>query len=246
MTRGHPNGIGAPLLGLIALWAALAVAAPSRVSAQEQETVTGPVDAPPPAGRVAPGSSGRDWISIGLIAGTTQFDAGLADYQWDTTPQAGWGVRALVGRGRLGCGVRAWRTSTTQSIGDLGEPPAVRATSWELIGEGGLAEVMGTRVIATGSAGRLHLGYEPDRITIQPPASSPIVVDLEPVGAWIVGGGLTLRRAVVPAWTVGLGAEVRMFSIDTSHRAGNEIVQAREAVGDWSARFELAWRIGRQ
>jgi len=245
MTPGRPNGIGAPLLGLTALWAALAVAAPLRASAQEQETVTGPVDAPLPAGRVVGGPSDRVWISLGLIAGTTQFDAGLADYLWDTTPQAAWGVRALVGRGRLACGMRAWRTSTTQSIGDLGEPPAVRATSWELIGEGGLVEVMGARVLATGSAGRLHLGYAPDRITIQG-AGSPIVVDLEPVGAWIVGGGLMVRRAVVPAWTVGLGAEVRRFSIDTSHRAGDEIVQARETVGDWSARFELAWRVGRR
>jgi len=227
----------------MALWASLAVAAPSRVSAEEPETVIGSVDAPPPAQRAAGGPAERAWISIGLIAGTTQFDAELADYRWDTTPQAGWGVRALVGRGRLACGLRAWRASTTQSIGDLGDPPAVHATSWELVGEGVLAQVMGTRVLATGSAGRLRLGYEPDRITIQPPGVSPIAVDLEPVGAWIVGGGLMLRRAMSPAWTVGLGAEVRRFSIDTSHRSGDEIVQARQALGDWSARFELGRQV---
>jgi hypothetical protein len=244
MTPGRPKGIGAPLPRLIALWAALAVGAPGRASAGEPETASGPVDATLPQGPAPGGPSDRAWISVGLIAGTTQFDAKLADYQWDTTPRAGWGVRALVGRGPLACGLRAWRASTTQSIGDLGEPPDVHATSWELIGEGGLIEVMGTRVLATGSAGRLHLGYQPDRITIQPPGTSPIVVDLEPVGAWIVGGGLMLRRAVAAAWTVGLGAEVRMFSIDTSHRAGDVIVQAREALGDWSARFELARRVG--
>lgn len=246
MNLGRPNGLGAPLLGLIALCAAFAVAAPGVASGQAADAPP-PVEAPLPAEQEAGEGSGRTWISVGLVAGTTQFDAGLADYQWDTTPRVGWGVLALVGRGRLACGLRAWRASTTQSIGDLGEAPAVHATSWELVGEGRLAEVMGIRVLATAGAGRLHLGYEPDRITIQPPgAPSPIVVDLAPVGTWIAGGGLMLRRAVVPAWTVGIGFDARVFSIDTAHRAGDEIVVGRETFGDWSARFELARQVGRR
>jgi hypothetical protein len=186
------------------------------------------------------------WISIALLAGTTQFDAGLADYQWDTRPRLGWGP-ALVGRGRLATGLRVWRASSTQSIGDLGPAPSVQATSWELVGEGRLAELWGTRVLVTASAGRLHLGYRPDRITIQPPGPvSPIVVELAPVGTWIGGGGLALRRAVTADLTMGLGVETRVFAIDTAHRAGDAIVYARESFGDWSARFEIAWLRGRR
>jgi len=244
MMPGRPNGIGALSLPLLVLWAALALAAPARVTAGAGDGPPGaPVGAAMPTEREAGGALEPVSISVGLIAGTTQFDAGLADYQWDTTPQAGWGVLALVGRGRLAFGLRAWRASTTQSIGDLGEAPAVHATSWEMVGEGRLAEVMGIRVLAIASAGRLHLGYEPDRITIQPGASGPIVVDLGPEGTWIAGGGLMLRRAVLPAWRVGLGADVRAFSIDTAHRAGDEIVFGRARFGDWSARVELAWQV---
>lgn len=233
--RGRPNGIGAPGLGVLGLWAALALAAPAVDAGQAPEAPT----ATQPAG-----ASERAWISVGLITGSTQFDAELADYQWDTTPRPGWGVQGLAGRGRLALGLRAWRTSSTQSIGDLGAAPKVHATSVELVGEGRLAEVLGTQVLATIAGGRLRLGYDPDRVTIQPPApAGAIEVDLAPVGAWIGGGGLALRRAVAPAWSVGLGVDARVFAIETAHRAGDAIVFARESFGDWSARFELAWRV---
>jgi hypothetical protein len=169
----------------------------------------------------------------------------LADYQWDTTPRVAWGVRALVGRGRVAGGVRIWQARSTQAIGDLGPSPAIHATSRELVVEGRLAELLGTEVLVTAGAGRLRLGYHPDRITIQPPGPvSPVVVDLEPVGAWIGGGGLALRRAVAPSWSLGLGVDTRAFALDTAHRAGDAIVYARESFGDWSARVELAWVRG--
>ena len=238
MTRGRPNGFGARRLGVLGLWAALALAAPAPAAGQVPDTPVTPV-AEPPAG-----ASGRAWISVGLITGSTQFDAELADYQWDTTPRPGWGVQALAGRGRLALGLRAWRASSTQSIGDLGAAPKVHATSLELVGEGRLAEVLGTQVLATIAGGRLHLGYDPDRVTIQPPApAGAIEVDLAPVGAWIGGGGLALRHAVAPAWSVGLGVDARVFAIETAHRSGDAIVLARESFGDWSARFELAWLV---
>jgi hypothetical protein len=195
---------------------------------------------------VETGPSGP-WFSVGLLTGSTQFDAGLADYQWDTTPRMGWGVKAVVGRGRLATGIRVWRTSSSQAIGDLGAPPALHATSWEWIGEGRVAEVLGTEVLVTAGAGRLHLGYDPDRVTIQPPGPvSPIEVELAPVGSWSGGGGLALRRQVAARWTVGLGVDARVWAIDTAHRAGSEIAYARESFGDWSARCELAWLFRRR
>ncbi len=251
MTRGRPNGIGAPLFGVTALVAALALATPSRASAGMDDRAPG-ADAYAAASmdqenRGHGGDPAGACFSIGLLAGTTQFDAGLADYQWDTTPRLGWGLRALAGRGRFATGIRVWRASSTQAIGDLGTAPEVHATSWEIVGEGRVTELLGTRLLVTGGAGRLRLGYDPDRITIQPPGPvSPIVVDLAPVGAWIGGGGLALRRAVASDWTVGIGVDARVFAIDTAHRAGGAIVVARESFGDWNARFELAWLVGRR
>ena len=263
MPRGCPNGLGARPLGVLALCGVMALAAPAISSAGHDERAPGPAPrAAAPAGGHTPGTvsgpgdtrePGRDrspserWFSIGLLAGTTQFDAGLADYQWDTTPRRGWGARGLIGRGRLATGLRVWRASTTQSIGDLGPAPAVRATSWELVGEGRIGGWRGTELLMTAGAGRLHLGYHPDRITIQPPGGvGAIVVDLTPVGTWIGGGGLALRRAVARGWTMDLGVDARVFAIDTAHRAGSAITVARETFGDWNARLEFAWTHGRR
>jgi hypothetical protein len=146
----------------------------------------------------------------------------------------------------VAAGVRLWRARSSQSLGDLGPAPEVHATSWELVGEGRIARPWGTELLATAGAGRLRLGYHPDRVTFQPPGPvSPVVVELEPVGAWIAGGGLALRREVAPGWAMGLGVESRVFAMDTARRAGDAIVYARESFGDWSARFELAWSRGR-
>lgn len=241
MPSGRPNGLGAHrpclLAPPLALWLALTLvlAAPSEAPADPDAGVDGGAGS---------GPSGA-WFSVGLLTGTTQFDAGLADYQWDTTPRIGWGVKAVVGRGRLATGIRVWRTSSSQAIGDLGAPPTVHATSWEWIGEGRVAEVLGTEVLLTSGAGRLHLGYDPDRVTIQP-AGSPIEVELAPVGSWSGGLGLALRREVAARWTVGLGVDARGWAIDTAHRAGSSIVYARESFGDWSARCELAWWFRRR
>jgi hypothetical protein len=224
-------------MGPLALCLALALAAPSAASEDPAAGVDGGAGTGPSA----------PWFSIALLTGSTQFDAGLADYQWDTTPHLGWGVKALVGRGRFATGIRVWRASSSQSIGDLGEPPAVHATSFEWVGEGRVAEMLGTEVLVTASAGRLRLGYDPDRITIQPPGPvSPIEVALVPVGSWSGGGGLALRREVTARWTVGLGVDASVWAIDTAHRAGSAIVYARESFGDWSARCELAWMFRRR
>jgi hypothetical protein len=248
MPRGRPNGFGARLPGVLALGWALLLAAPCGAAAESDVLAPDPLAvafASPISGDR--GGRERPWISVGLLAGSTQFDAGLADYHWDITPRPGWGLRALAGRRRLAAGLRVWRASSSQSIGDLGPAPHVRATSWELIGEGRLAERWGTQVLATAGAGRLRIGYDPDRITLQPPGPvSPIVVAMAPVGAWIWGGGFALRREVTAGWTMGLGVDARVFAIDTAHRAGGAIVVARESFGDWSARFEFARRFGRE
>jgi len=225
-------------MAAMALSAAMALAA-GAVAASE----TDPLDAGRPA-RHAPPEGG---ISIAFLTGSTQFDTGLADYQWNTAPRFGWGVLGLVGRGRLAAGLELWRVGTTQAIGDLGPAPEVTATSAELVGELRLVEHWGTGLWLRGHGGLLRLGYHPDRIAIQPPGPvSPIAVDLAPVNTWTAGAGVAFRRALSERWTLGLGVDARRFAIDTAHRAGNEVVYAHETFGDWSARCEVVRVLGRR
>lgn len=188
--------------------------------------------------------SGSLWISVGLLSGSTWLDTGLADYQWDVTPRMDWGAQTLVGGERFASGLRLWGSRTTQQIGSGGTTAAadVRATSTELVGRGRLATALGCEVMAVASAGWLHLGYHPDRVTIAPAGGgAPIAVDLTPVNEWIGGAGLALRRPLHGPWVAGMEMEHRFFGLDTAHRNGAVIEYGRQRFGDWSARLELAW-----
>jgi hypothetical protein len=197
----------------------------------------------------SPRIPGGLWFSLGVLSGSTKPDAALADYQWNTTPRGAWGAQALVGAGRFATGVRFWRTQTTQDIGLPGAPAGttVRWTSGELVGQGRLATLWGNHVMAIASVGRLHLDSDPDRITIDPNGSVfPIVVDFKPVDEWIAGGGVSLKRALGPAWDLGLEFDHRVFGLETAHRNGDVIEVGRQSFGDWSARLELAWLYRRR
>lgn len=178
--------------------------------------------------------------SIGILAGSVQPDADLADYQWRTLPSAAWGVQVLAGTGRFSGGVRLWNTRAQQEIG-AATPATVRGTSFELVGRGRLLNVGASQVLAIASGGRMHLGYDPDRIEVSGDANA---VQLGPIDEWIVGAGLALEHRVAGAWRVGFEVERRFFGLDTAHRSGEAIVEQREAMGDWNARVELA-RLGR-
>jgi len=188
------------------------------------------------------------WLSLGILSGAVLPDAHLTDYQWDTTPRMGWGVQVLAGAGALAGGVRYRNSATTQDIGLSGVSPSqVTQNTLELVGQGRLASLWGNQLVASGTAGWLHLGYEPDRIAFDPGGGSgPIVVDFDPVDEWIFGGGLGLRRTVGPGWSVGLDVGHRVFSMETAHRSGSAIVTGREAFGEWSAHLELAWLMQRR
>lgn len=254
MRTGRPNGLGAGSKGAapsmrpvpraaraVLLCAALILAAAGPASAAPQGTDA----AASPEG--SPDAPSRGWLSVALLTGSTQFDAGLADYQWNTSPRFGWGVLGAVGRGRWSAGVELWRASTTQSIGSLGPAPDVHATSAELVGEARVAERWGTGLWIRGHGGLMHLGYHPNQVEIQPPGPvSPVVVDLDPIRSWTGGAGVALRRGLSDRWALGLGLDARWFAIDTAHRAGTEVVYARETFGAWSARCEIARVLGRR
>lgn len=192
------------------------------------------------AGPVHAGSGA--WISTGVLAGSTRFDAHLADYQWDLSPRAAWGAEVLAGVGRVSAGARVWRAGAQQELALADVPnPDVSATSLELVARARVASPLGVDVNVAGSAGRLAFGWSPDRLVL--PASgggAPIEVVLAPVHEWTGTAGLALERAIAGPWRAGLQVERRVFGLDTAHRAGTTVVRERESFGEWSARFSLA------
>jgi hypothetical protein len=189
----------------------------------------------------APARAAGPWLSIGLTSGIERPDPRLADDQWTTTPHAGFGGTALAGFGPFAAGVRGWTTRATQRLGAT-TSSAVRSTRVELVGEARVATVLGAELMLDAGAGRLHLGYDPDRVSVDT-GSGPVTVDLAPIGTWVVEGGFALRRALPAGWSAGLGADYSRWSIDTAHREGATVVEQRQTFGNWSARFELARRF---
>jgi hypothetical protein len=185
------------------------------------------------------------WLSLGLLAGTTQVDPRLADYQWDTTPRAAWGAQALVGTDRLAAGARLWRTQSRQTLDPTsGDDARIGATTGELVGRVRLAGVLGTGLWGDASGGWMRLSYDPDRLTFDA-GGTPVTVDLQPIDTWTAGLGLAMERPLPGGWSAGLEAGHRWFELDAAHRNGHTIEVRRERVGDWTARAVLARRWGR-
>lgn len=191
----------------------------------------------------APGHASAWWLSLGALSGSTSWDGTLSNYQWDVRPQAAWGAAVRAGRGRFGLGARLWTTSTTQGLGAPGLPvtPRVRATSWEVTGEARVLDVVGLPLLATASGGRLHLGYDPEHLSVDPGTGTPIDIDFRPIDEWTGGFGLATRHALRGPWMAGLAVEREVFALDAAHRNGDIVTAGRESFGNWSARLELGW-----
>lgn len=185
------------------------------------------------------------WWSLGVLSGATALDHSLADYQWDTRVRAAFGAEALVGRGRWSVGARAWRTHTTQTVEAPGvsASPTVRATSVEAVGRIGVAKWQGIRFEGTASAGRRHLGYTPDELSIDSGSGPATPVALAPIDEWVASAGLSVAHALPGDWDLGLQIEHGVFGLDTAHRVGAGIETGRESFGEWNARFALARRF---
>ena len=190
----------------------------------------------------APAAESGRWLSFGLLGGSTQPPAKMADYQWDIRPQAAWGAQALAGAGPWAAGLRLWSTATTQDVGTA-EPATVHRTSIEVVGRRRLLGFWGTDVAAIAGAGLQRLSWAPDQVRVATPGG-PIDVELAAVNGWIGGGGLALRRRLGGGLLAGLEVDHRIFALDAAHREGGSIVESRESFGEWSARLELAWLKG--
>ncbi len=201
---------------------------------------------PVPAGADAgPPGGARLRLELGVLAGTAQPDADLADYQWDVTPRGAWGAQALVAGGRGAAGLRLWRTRTTQSMGAAagGVAPTVTSTTWDVVGRGTLGTVVGVQVFAAASVGRVHLAYTPERVAIDA-GGVPVSVELAAMDEWKSGVGAGIVRSLAGRWSVSLAAERSFFGLDTAHRDGAAIVRARERFGEWNTRLGLAGSFG--
>ncbi len=193
------------------------------------------------------GTPPATWLGIGPYGGALFLDQHLHDYRWDVAPRAVWGLQGMLRRDRFGIGVRAWRSSTTQGTGLLGESeaPEVSLTGFELVAEPRLASCWGTHLFGLASGGIVHIGYSPDELVLDDMSGgSPITVELSPIDEWQAGVGLAVRRALPGRTTLGLAVERSFFRLDTAHRAGNTVIEERETFGNWTVRFELSqWFI---
>lgn len=200
---------------------------------------------PRDAGSLDAGSRG---FSLGILSGVTRLDGTLAQYRWDTSARGGWGAQLMAGAPRLAAGLRVWRTETTQDLGiaEVSGNPAVHATRWQVVGRGRVSARWGSAAHVTAGVGRIHLGYDPDRVEIPASGSAaPITVSLAPVDEWLASGGFALQRPLSARWTGTLDVEHEMFTLVTAHRNGDTIERRREAFGNWSARLGLWWQHGR-
>jgi hypothetical protein len=183
---------------------------------------------------------------VGVLGGWSLPDRGLDDFAWDVSPHPSWGAQALATLGPAALGLRYTRSSTTQDLGAASSVASarVRSSALELVARGDLVglEGFGGGLYAVASAGRLHLGYDPDRVTMDT-GSGPVDVELAPVGTWTYGGGLGVKRGLAAGWNVALETTHRRFELDTAHRNGGEVTYERRNFGEWSARVALSRRI---
>lgn len=196
-----------------------------------------PADAMGPARRIN--------VSAGPIGGTIVLDQRLRDFRWDTEAHAVLGAAGRAEFGPLGAGVRIWRTQTSQATGIPGSEirPDVALTGTDLLGEARLLSVVGFRLLAAGSIGVLHIGYSPDTLLVDDGSGSTVRINYDPISEWTAGVGLGVRRTLVGGLEASVGVDRSWFRLDTTHRAGDEIVRERETFGNWTARVELTHRI---
>lgn len=183
-------------------------------------------------------------LTTSLGAGAMSPDPSLADYRWDTTPTALFGLQATVGRGRLAAGLRLSRWGTTQGTGlALDEAdPQVQLTQLGFIGQFRLVQVSGFQLWGSGLIGQVNMSYTPDRVIVD--TGNPggdLEVDYDPITEMDLGLGLEVRRDFGKSMAASLLAERSSFQLETSHRRGAEIVTQRETFINWSVRLQLAW-----
>lgn len=179
-------------------------------------------------------------LSIAPSIGAIALDSHLADYRWDTSLSMQPGLRVGVHHARFATALRTAWSGTEQATGVPGESaaPSVNLTQVDLALEGRMATLAGIEMWASGHGGRLFLGYEPDEMTVDA-GGSPVTVSFDAITEWCYGFGVSFRRDVARHLALGLQLDQTTFSLDTAHRSGDEIVEARESFSNWSLSLAL-------
>jgi hypothetical protein len=182
-------------------------------------------------------------VGVGAMLGGISFDSHLDDYRWDVSPALQTGAQATVHHGRFATGARLWLAHTTQASGLPGQTqaPRVNLTAVEWIGQGRMISHRGVELWGMVHGGRLFLAYDPDQMTFDPGAGAPITVAFDSIAEWDYGVGIEIRGRPTAQLALALQAEHTSFSLDTAHRNGDEIVEARERFDQWSLRVQAAW-----
>jgi len=184
-----------------------------------------------------------DWrLAIGPFVGAVVFDQSLSNYRWDTRPAIQTGLQTTLYRGRVGAGIRLWRTHTTQSTGIPGttDAPRVNLTGVDVVGAVRALSYRGVELWGSGHGGLLHLGYDPDQLTVNT-GGIPITVDYKPITEWDFGVGIEIRREMTRQMALSLQGDWSSFALDTARRVGAQIVESRERFYGWSLRLQASW-----
>jgi hypothetical protein len=194
-----------------------------------------------------PGGGSGGWrLAAGAFAGGIMIDRSLENYRWDTRPAPLTGAELTVLKGRFAAGARFWGARTTQASGIPGETqvPQVDLTGVGAVGSVRALTVSVLELWGTGYAGRLHLGYSPDRLTFDPGGlAEPVTVEYAPISEWEFGYGAKVRTELMRRLSVTVEAGRHAFALDTAHRRGDEIVESREWFNSWTVQLNIAWLV---
>jgi hypothetical protein len=179
-------------------------------------------------------------VSIAPVIGALALDSHLGDYQWDTSVAIQPGLRVALHHTRYAAALRTSWSGTQQSTGLAGEnaAPEVHMTQLDLVLEGRIAAWKRVELWGSGHGGRLFLGYDPDEMTVDA-GGSPVTVSFDPITEWCYGLGIGFRGDVARHLALGLQLDRSTFHLDTAHRSGDEIVEARESFSNWSVSLAL-------
>lgn len=186
-------------------------------------------------------SRAQSTLTFAGTGGLSRADASRARYRWDERAHAAYGASALLSRGRVGAGVRVERTGAAQALELGGSAPAeaaITGTSLEAIARVRVARVSGASLALTGAAGRTWYAWTPEQVDVNT-GSGVTTVRFAPVATPSAAVGAVCALSA-GRWQLGLAAERRFVTLDTAHRAGEQIVYAKETFGDWNARLEVA------
>ena len=185
-------------------------------------------------------------VGVSPYVGARTLDQALDDYRWDIGPARLIGAEAWIAFARFEAAFAVERSSTEQSTGLPGpnSSPQVDLTQVALRLRARLVSWGPVHLLAGAGAGRLHLGWDPERATyVVSGLPDPLTVEYEPIDTWRTELELGARIALPGPVDLGLATTWAHFDLETAHRSGTEIVERDETFSTLDARVFLSWSL---